>query len=267
MSYVCVCVQSYCYTIQHFEQTRKLSLAGGMRFAESSISFMFSISISNITWIRRKRIKRLRHYLFRVTPIPAHHLISALHALPLPPPHSMACITVTGVVFVCHSRVLTIREQLCVVQWNVFHFAAIQWNGIPFDQCLNTWQHTARLQIMCALMFVCVCYQSDPRERKTTATEDTMRLSICHYRWYSCQYIFARNTHFKSFSQLDFPRSSYHIVCCCFCRFFSWTHLHYEKIHSFCCCCWCWDECCLICMCLVIIVTFCHISRLISLSV
>lgn len=187
----------------------------------------------------------------------------------------MACITVTGVVFVCHSRVLSIRKQLCVVQWNGFHSEAIQWNGIPFDQCLNTWQHRARLQILCVYVWVCVCVCvcvinpiREQQQPNLDNSEDTMSSPICHYRWYSCQYIFAWNTHFKSFSQLDFSRFSYHIQwhCCCS---FPWANLRCEKIHSFCCCCcrWCHrDECCLICMCLVIIVTFCHISRLIFLS-
>lgn len=31
-----------------------------------------------------------------------------------------------------------------------------------------------------------------------------MRSTIFHYHWYSCQYMFARNTHSKSHSQLDF---------------------------------------------------------------
>lgn len=46
-------------------------------------------------------------------------------------------------------------------------------------------------------------------------------------------YIFARNTHFKSFSQLDFPRSSYYMLL--FFSSFSLmnTFLHYEKFIHF----------------------------------
>lgn len=171
MSYVCV--QSYCYTIQsNISNKLENYLAGGMRFAESSISFMFSISIPNITWIRRKRIKRLRHYLSCKPSITAsslrfmcchYHWHCRRHHMY----DRMACITVTGVVFVCHSRVLTIRGQLCVVQCIPFRSNSMKRNSIwSMFKYMTAYSALANNVCLCLCACVCVCMLSIRSEKK-----------------------------------------------------------------------------------------------------
>lgn len=239
----CVCAKLLLYPPNILNKLENY-LAGSMRFAEE----LNKLYVFNF------------HFKYYMNSAKTNQTVTPLsHVFSPSPLRSLASITVTGVCcFCCHPpRLLTIRKQLCIVQWNV-PFKAIQWNRIPFDQCLNTWQQhiaRARLQIMC--VYVCVCVLSIRSEKKKRRGYDAfvdfplplIQLSIYFCLKHAFQIIFT-----VGFASI--------LMCCCF--FFSNTFTFCKKfiLSSF----FCWDECCLICMCLVIIVTFCHISRLIFLS-
>lgn len=72
-------------------------------------------------------------------------------------------------------------------QLNIFEVCSI-WS------MLNAWQHASRVSFafLCMIFFFFVTKMCE------------MRLTICHYHWYSRQYDFARNTHLKSNSQSGF---------------------------------------------------------------
>lgn len=108
----------------------------------------------------------------------------------------------------------------------------------------------------------CECYQSDPKKQQqrircvcrfAIIVDTVVNIYLCPK--HAFQIIFT----------VGFP-SILVLYAVVFFFFFSHEHIFtLRKIHSFCFCC-SWDECRLICMRLVIIVTFCHISRLIFLS-
>lgn len=156
-----------------FRTHSKIIFAGNVRFVESSISFMFSISISNITWIRHKT--ESNGYAIISCNIHVRHLCYRRNAW-------CFCFFFFRLsIFVIRPNVLTTWKWLCSIHNN--EMCAPVWSiSMKPNSIWSMFKYMtaslARFQIMCVYV-VCmrVFNQSDSWKKNT---KYSMRSPNCH---------------------------------------------------------------------------------------